>query len=137
MPIRSRTDDAGVAIDMTPIIDIVFMLLTFFLLATTFQRAEREMQVALPFASTAGPISTALRELVVNVTADGRAIVAGRAVSDEDLRGVVGSAVRNNPEQKVTVRGDRGAAYGAVVRVLDICKSCGVQQPYLDTELAR
>lgn len=137
MPIRSRTDDAGVAIDMTPVIDIVFMLLTFFLLATTFQRAEREMQIALPFASSAGPISAALRELVVNVTADGRMTVAGRPVSDDELRGIVGGAVKNNPEQKVTVRGDRGAAYGAVVRVLDICKACGVQQPYLDTELAQ
>ena len=136
MSIRSRTDDAGVAIDMTPIIDIVFMLLTFFLLATTFQRAEREMQIALPFASAAGPISTALRELVVNVTSDGRAIVAGRTVSDDDLRGIVGGAVKNNPEQKVTVRGDRGAAYGAIVRVLDICKAGGVREPYLDTRRA-
>ena len=137
MPIRSRADDTAVTLDMTPIIDMVFMLLTFFLLATTFQRTEREMQIALPFASSAGPISTALRELVVNVTADGRVIVNGRAVSDDDLRGIVGGAVRNNPEQKVTVRGDRGTAYGAVVRVLDICKGCGVQQPYLDTELER
>jgi biopolymer transport protein ExbD len=137
VPIRSRAEDAGVAIDMTPIIDMVFMLLTFFLLATTFQRAEREMQIALPFASSSAPISAALREIVVNVTTDGRAIISGRTVTDDELRSLVGGAAKNNPDQKITVRGDRGAQYCAVVRVLDICKACGIQQPYLDTELSQ
>lgn len=136
MPIRARSSDDGVAIDMTPIIDMVFMLLTFFLLATTFQRAEREMQIVLPSAASAAPISAALREMVVNIAADGRATVRGRAVSDEDLRVLIATAVENNPGQKVTVRGDRGAPYGAVVRVLDICKSCGIRQPYLDTAMS-
>ena len=133
MPIRVRDSDSGVHLDMTPIIDIVFLLLTFFLVATTFQRAEREMSIALPFAATAGPVSTALRELVVNVTADGRMLVAGREASAEDLRAMVARAVAANPGQKVTVRGDRDAAYSSIVRALDICKGAGIQQPYLDT----
>ena len=44
-------------------------------------------------------------------------------------------AVTSNPEQKVTVRGDRRTAYANVVRVLDICKGSGIQEPYLDTVL--
>jgi biopolymer transport protein ExbD len=40
-----------------------------------------------------------------------------------------------NPRQKVTVRGDRRTAYANVVRVLDVCKGGGVQEPYLDTVL--
>jgi biopolymer transport protein ExbD len=137
VPIRPHTDDPGALIDMTPIIDIVFMLLTFFLLATTFQRAERELHITLPSASTAEPITAALRELVINITADGRTIVAGRPVTDDDLRAIIAAALSANPNQKVALRGDRGAAYGAVIRVLDICKSCGVQHPYLDTEFTR
>lgn len=133
MPIRIRDADAGVPIDMTPIIDIVFLLLTFFLIATTFQRAEREMNIALPFAATSGPVSAALRELVVNVAADGRMIVGGREMSPEDLRGLVSRAVEANPGQKVTIRGDRDATYASIVRALDICKGAGIQQPYLDT----
>lgn len=133
MPIRVRDTDAGVPIDMTPVIDIVFLLLTFFLIATTFQRAEREMSIALPFAASSGPVSAALRELVVNVTADGRLIVGGRETSAEDLRAMVAGAVGANPDQKVTVRGDRDAAYASIVKALDICKASGIQQPYLDT----
>jgi biopolymer transport protein ExbD len=45
------------SIELTPVIDMVFLLLIFFLVATTFQQSEREMQIALPEAEAAGPIS--------------------------------------------------------------------------------
>ena len=123
------------SIELTPMIDMVFLLLIFFLVATTFHQTEREMQIALPVASSAAPISAILQELIVNVDVDGRIIVAGRELDPADLQAMVQEAVVMNPQQKVTVRGDRGTAYANVVRVLDICKSCGVQEPYLDTVL--
>ncbi len=135
MLIRMPREAEGVSIDMTPIIDMVFLLLIFFLVATTFQQTEREMQIALPFASSAGPLSTALRELVVNVDQQGGIVVSGRALSIAEFDTLVREAVRNNPTQKVTVRGDRRCAYGGVVAVLDVCKNAGVQEPYLDTIL--
>jgi biopolymer transport protein ExbD len=77
-----------------------------------------------------------LKEIVVNVDADGHMIVGGRAIAAEDLRTIVTQAAAVNPEQKVTVRGDRTTAYANVVAVLDICKGGGIQEPYLDTILA-
>jgi biopolymer transport protein ExbD len=133
--IRSRTNNDGASIELTPLIDMVFLLLIFFLVATTFHQTEREMQVALPHAAFAGPISTSLREIVINVDQDGGIIVSGRTVDADDLRSIIEQAVAVNPDQKVTVRGDRRAAYGNVARVLDICKGGGVQEPYLDTVL--
>ncbi|MBW7906414.1 MAG: biopolymer transporter ExbD [Phycisphaerae bacterium] len=121
------------AMEMTPLIDMVFLLLIFFLAATTFHQEEREMKIALPIAKSAGPISSVLRELVINVDAEGRVILGGRGVSHDDLRQIVRQAVDVNPAQKVVVRADRHVAYGAVVTVLDICKSAGIQEPYLDT----
>ncbi|MCH8241628.1 MAG: biopolymer transporter ExbD [Planctomycetes bacterium] len=118
---------------MTPMIDIVFLLLIFFLVATTFREEEREMQVALPFASSSAPISTMLKEFIVNVIEDGTIIVGGRRIDDAELRTMVRDAVAVNPEQKVTVRGDRGTAYANIIQVLDVCKNEGIQQPYLDT----
>ncbi|MBN2560569.1 MAG: biopolymer transporter ExbD [Phycisphaerae bacterium] len=132
---KSRDARTGVAIEMTPLIDMVFLLLIFFLVATTFHQAEREMQIALPEASSAGPISATLREIVVNVDAEGRIIVGSRLTEPEDLRSMIAEAVEANPEQKVTVRGDRSTAYANVVSVLDICKGSGIQEPYLDTVL--
>lgn len=122
-------------IDFVPLADVLFNLLIFFLLASTIAQVEREMSVALPFANSAAPISSALRELVVNVDGTGRMVVAGREIEAEELRTMIKGLVAGNPEQKVSVRGDRTTAYANIVRVLDICKAEGVQQPYLDTVL--
>lgn len=131
--LQADASDAGM--DMTPMIDTVFNLLIFFLVAGSFQQQEREMNIALPFAKSSGPISAALREIIVNVDAEGRTFVAGRPIEIDALRTMVTDALKANPGQKVTVRGDRKTAYAAIVRVLDVCKHSGVQQPYLDTVL--
>lgn len=133
----SRSDQSSPAVELTPIVDMVFLLLIFFLVATTFHQEEREMQVALPVANNAGPISAALRELVINVGEDGTIVVSGKAMEPEALETLITDLVANNPQQKVTVRGDRATAYANVVRVLDICKGAGIQEPYLDTVLGR
>lgn len=135
MLIRSKKPGTPLSIEMTPMIDMVFLLLIFFLVATTFHQEEREMQIALPIAQAAGPISISLREIIVNVDRDGRIIVGGRTVSADGLRTMIADAVGANPQQKVTVRGDRSTAYANVVAVLDICKGAGIQEPYLDTVL--
>jgi len=135
MLIADQELESGIHIDFVPMADVLFNLLIFFLLATTIAQVEREMQIALPFASSGGPISAALRELVVNVDADGSIHVSGRKIDAEALRAIVKEAVAVNAEQKVTVRGDRTTAYANVVAVLDICKAAGIQQPYLDTIL--
>ncbi|MCZ6817154.1 MAG: biopolymer transporter ExbD [Planctomycetota bacterium] len=137
MLIKGRQSSSGISIDMTPMIDMVFLLLIFFLVATTFHQEEREMQIALPLANAAGPISVSLRELIINVDVEGGIVVGGRQITPEDLSSVIQEAVEVNPDQKVSVRGDQATAYANVVRVLDICKSNGIQEPYLDTVLEK
>ena len=65
----------GASIELTPLIDMVFLLLIFFLVATTFHQTEREMQIALPVASSSAPISAMMQELIVNVDVEGRIII--------------------------------------------------------------
>jgi biopolymer transport protein ExbD len=135
MLVKDKELESGIHIDFVPMVDVLFNLLIFFLLATTIAQVEREMQIALPFASSAGPISAALREIIVNVDNEGRIVMSGRPVEPEELRQMIAAAVKANPEQKVSVRGDKSTPYANIVRVLDICKGAGVQQPYLDTVL--
>ena len=89
--VRRLGDDARV--ELTPMIDVVFLLLIFFLVATTFQQSEREMEITLPETVSGGPISMALRELVINVDAQGRYIVSGRTLDEDALRGAIQSAL--------------------------------------------
>ena len=135
MILNAQPTGSDIAIDLTPVIDMVFNLLIFFLVATSFQQLEREMKIALPHANSSGPISAMLKEIVVNVDAEGRMIVSGRPIVAEELRTMVKGAVAANPDQKLTVRGDRTTAYANIVEVLDICKGSGIQEPYLDTVL--
>ena len=135
MLIKDADLESGIHIDFVPMVDVLFNLLIFFLLATTIAQVEREMNIALPFASSAGPISTTLRELVINVDQKGTVFVDGRAIEAQPLADLIRDAVKVNPEQKVSVRGDKSTAYSNVVRVLDICKNSGIQEPYLDTVL--
>ena len=135
MIIQADRQKAGISIELTPMIDMVFLLLIFFLVATTFHQTEREMQIALPVASSSAPISAILQELIVNVDVEGRIIVGGRRIDPNRLQSMVSEAVAVNPQQKVTVRGDRRTAYANIVTVLDICKGAGIQEPYLDTVL--
>jgi len=131
--IKSEDPERSATIELTPIIDMVFLLLIFFLVATTFHQTEREMKIALPVSSSAGPISAAMREIIINVKDDGQIIVSGSVVEPDDLKAIIQQAVALNPDQKVTVRGDRNVAYGHIALVLDICKGSGVSEPYLDS----
>ena len=133
MRVPSRPVGRGLTFNITPLIDVVFLLNIFFLVATTFQQQEREAKVALPQAAASAPISSALREIVINVTRDGTLIVNTRVVDESSLLSMLKNAVAQNPAQKVNVRGDRDAAYGMVARALDLCKQAGIAEPFLQT----
>lgn len=133
MLFHDEEQDHSIHIDFVPMADVLFNLLIFFLLATTIAQVEREMNVALPSASAAAPISQELREIIINVDKDGKLMVAGRPVEAAQLREQIESAVKTNPQQKVSVRGDRTTAYANVAAALDVCKAAGVTEPYLDT----
>ena len=92
------------------------------------------MQIALPQASSAGPISAALRELIINVDEAGEIIVSGTRMSPDDLRSLIERAVEENPDQKVTVRGDRTTAYENVrVRIRDRAGNVNSVVPEMDS----
>ena len=137
MRIKVPESDSYIHLDFVPMVDTLFNLVIFFLLATTIREVEREMNIALPYASAALPISVTIREMTINVDAEGKMYVGGMPIDKAALEQMIAEAVKSNPEQKVTVRGDRNAAYAHIVSVLDICKNAGIQQPYLDTVLER
>lgn len=120
-------DDANAGIDLTPMLDVVFLLLIFFLAATTFAREEVELDLKLPPAKS-GQSGQGGSQLVVNLTADGRVLVDGREVTLEALRQKLAAAVQRDPEQQVLVRGDQQARFGVGIEVLDACRLAKVKK---------
>ncbi|HZT56421.1 MAG TPA: biopolymer transporter ExbD [Burkholderiaceae bacterium] len=114
------TDDEF-AMNLTPMLDIVFNLLLFFLAATTFAREEVAMDLRLPQARS-GAESKGGHQLIVNVFADGRLQVDGRVVTLEALRQKLQAAAARDKDQAVLVRGDKQAQFGIGLQVLDACR---------------
>ena len=128
-----KLDEDEPAINLTPMIDVVFTLLVFFMLATTFAERERMLDIQLPFANAANANSAKPQELVINVLRDGSVSIDGRAVAGEQLTRVLNDAARRGPGTLVTVRGDRHGYYNEVVHVLDECRRAGLDNVSLST----
>ncbi len=125
--------DEGVEINLTPVIDMVFLLLIFFLVATKFADIERDVRVHPPSSRHARPITAIPEEIVVNVTAAGAILVAGRERSMDEVDRLLRVATKTNPHQSVVIRGDRDAVLHRAVGVLDLCEKHHVEHTYLTT----
>lgn len=135
MAIKLPQDD-GVEINLTPVIDMVFLLLIFFLVATKFADIERDVRVHPPSSRNARPITAIPEELVVNVTAEGALLIAGRQRSIDEVGQLLKAAAKANPHQSVVIRGDRDAVLHHAVGVLDLCEKYHVERTYLTTQQA-
>jgi biopolymer transport protein ExbD len=111
--------------NMMPLIDIVFVLLIFFLMASRFEQEERELKVALPEVVEAQPL-TMTQELVINITADGKFIVATQQYDEARLAALLEQSKKNNPQQSVLIRGDSQAAWKYGVRVMGLCNKAKI-----------
>jgi biopolymer transport protein ExbD len=115
-------------INTTPMIDVAFNLLIFFMLSATFMQEEQELEMQLPRVSAAAALTEAPRELVVNVLEDGSVVVEGKQVATDDLLDQMKAAVKEYPEQAVAVRGHRKTNYEHVVKVYSLVKQAGVKK---------
>lgn len=126
MRIARAQDDGEMPINTSSLVDIMFILIIFFLVTTSFAKEERDISVNLPETDTS--LSSAVRVIVVNVQQDGSVFVGEERVSVQGLQARIHEALKGNPEQKVLIRGDQAALHGDVAGVLAACRSIGVRE---------
>ncbi len=117
--------DAGseeeAVVNLVPLLDVMFLLLIFFLVSTTFTKDEVDMNLVLPEARSGAPAESG-NLLVINVAHDGAITVDGRQVATmEALRQKLRAASSRNRDQQVLIRGDTRVQFGMVAQALDAC----------------
>jgi len=119
----------SIGFNMTPMIDVVFLLIIFFLVSSHLARQEVQMALDLPAAATGQPSSEEdeVPRLIVNVLPDGRAVVGGRLLDDVGLRDLIEyEARRRATPLEVRIRSDRRAPYENVEPAMVACARAGV-----------
>jgi biopolymer transport protein ExbD len=114
-------------IEIIPLIDIMFFLLAAFMLVSLSTVHMKSVKVDLPTATVATPVTT---KDFTNVTVDkaGLAYLDAQLVGDNELVSALSALRAAQQEPRVFISGDRDAHHGAVIRVLDLVRSTGIQR---------
>lgn len=126
MKFRDTSSQQGAELELAPMIDVVFLLLIFFIVTWQFARFERDMDISVPAAEEAENTDRQIGEIIVNVRSDGSIILNGRDVSEPELLTKLQSISEAYPDQAVILRGSSDADFQSIINVLDQIKKAGI-----------
>lgn len=135
MPLKTHRDEQP-TLNLTPMVDIVFLLVIFFMVGTKFAEAERNVDVELPQVESSNAPTTPPKRHIVTVAEDGSVLWDGKAVTIQQLRGQLRQTRDEEGEVRVVLRADAESPYGNVARVLNACRDEGVDELGIPVRLA-
>ena len=129
MLIRQANVEEEGPINLMPLIDMVFLLLIFFLIATTFAQEERDPTIELPGTAEAEPLSAPPRQIIINIKASGEMIVDTQSYRHEDaLREMLAHVARTDPQREILIRCDERAFHMYFAGVARVCREAGINE---------
>lgn len=131
MAIQLRHSKALGLFNMTPMFDMMFLLIIFFLVTSQFAQEEKELDVQLPEGTEAMPLTARPTEIYINVDEQGRYFVDSRILTAEELEQFLRQAAANNPvNQAVIIRADKRAQWDFVAAAFRACNKAGIRDYY-------
>jgi biopolymer transport protein ExbD len=115
-----------VSIQLAPMIDILLLLLSFFIISWQFSKSETELNVSVPTAQEGAEPKQMRGEIIINVLADGVIRVEGLTVDKPQLLDKLSKIAKQYPNQPVRIRGDGNVAYQRIVEIIDTCQKAGI-----------
>lgn len=135
-----RTDleeESDLSVDMAPLIDCVFLLLIFFLVATTMKKIEKELPLDLPEAAAAIDAPKSEEMVILGVDATGQTYWGTEPIAPGALRERLQQLAAQNPGQRIRIDADRRSPYENVLHVIDACSFYGLKNLGLHTRQER
>ena len=126
MKFQNNTTAPKAEMQMAPMIDVVFLLLIFFIVTWNYARFETELDVSVPVAEEGADPQRTVGEIIVNVRKDGAIILNSVEITEEQLLSKLKTIAEIYKDQAVILRGDREAAYDHIIRVLDVCQKAKI-----------
>ena len=126
MRFRNYATAAPAQMQLAPMIDIVFLLLIFFIVTWSYARFETELDVSVPAASESEDPKRSIGEIIVNVREDGTIVVEGREETGASLFERLSAITERFEDQAVILRGDKSVSYEHIVKTLNVCKEAGI-----------
>ncbi len=130
MPLKVREHEEP-TLNLTPMIDVVFLLIIFFMVGARFTELEREFDINLPTVSEPRPLSDPPDRIEVNIFRNGRIKVGGKFLTVDELKALLTAAHARYAEQTVMIRADGRIEYQQVMDVLTICEQSGIKSSSL------
>ena len=127
MKFGRRIQEEVDTIQMAPLIDIVFLMLVFFLSVGTYSALESEIDITLPTADSAVSDDRIQGEIYINLRQDGQIVLNNREMTLEELQEVLNRVAEHFPGGAVIVRGDQSALLGRAIAILDCCRKADIQ----------
>ena len=124
---QEQTEEEG-QVNLMPLIDMVFLLLIFFLVATTFAQEERDLSIQLPGTGRRAALSDAPQELIINIQADGSIKVGTERIEPKNLAAMLANMAVKQPNRKVLIRADERSYHKYFAGVADLCRRCGISK---------
>lgn len=118
---KRQEEEAG--IDMTPMLDIVFIMLIFFIVTTSFVK-ESGIEVNRPSAATA--VKKERANILIGISETGEVWLAKRKIDLRSVRANIEKLHAENPEGSVVIQADKGAKTGVLIQVMDQIRLAGV-----------
>jgi biopolymer transport protein ExbD len=136
MPLKLSQHDESPALNLTSMIDVLFLLIIFFMVATKFDEMERNIEVAVPEVAQAGEATPPARSMVVSVLADGRVELDGASLSLVELTSRLAAARTPLTEPTVIIRGDASCPFQHVASALGACQQAGISDLGITVRIA-
>ena len=134
MNFRQHKRSSAPTVQMASLMDIVFLLLCFFVTSSVFSQWETEVSITLPTAKSATIPGRMPGEIILNLNADGKVSVNGHVLSLEEVTARLSRIAENFPGQPVVIRADKTCSYETLMSLIDACRTANVWNFSLATE---